>query len=92
MQHLRLDSNRDPQTTSWLRGLPLLPQSHSPDSLRWVNSMAICAIMKEENVEDVLEWLRYYKCASKPLVTALGVTAGTLLRAAQAHVHLTKRN
>lgn len=32
------------------------------DSDQWDNSMAVCAIMKNENVSDVLEWLQYHKC------------------------------
>ena len=35
---------------------------HSPSSPKWVNSIAVCAVMKNENVTDVTEWLRYYQC------------------------------
>lgn len=41
--------------------LPLLPESRSPDSPDWNNSVAICAIMKEENPKDLREWLLYHK-------------------------------
>jgi hypothetical protein len=30
---------------------------------KWNNSIAICAVMRQENITDVVEWLSYYKCA-----------------------------
>ena len=44
--------------------LPNLPEDRSPDSPTWNNSVAICAIMKEENAKDVREWLLYHRCAA----------------------------
>jgi hypothetical protein len=38
-----------------------LPDSRSPFSTEWNNSVAICAIMKEENTTDVREWLMYHR-------------------------------
>lgn len=29
----------------------------------WPNTVAICAIMRDENPEDIRQWLRYHKCA-----------------------------
>lgn len=55
----------------------------SPFSLDWDNTIAICAIMRQENLEDLREWLQYHRCAflcpetlafSVPLT---GVDAGT---------------
>lgn len=40
-----------------------MPHSHSPDSPQWSNSFAVCAIMRDENITDVREWIHYYKCA-----------------------------
>lgn len=34
---------------------------NTPYSLFWENSVAACAIMKDERPEDVLEWLDYYR-------------------------------
>lgn len=28
----------------------------------WPNTIAICAIMRDENPEDIRQWLRYHKC------------------------------
>ena len=61
---LRLSTNRDQFTQPWLEDLPKLPPQHGPDSATWSNSIAICAIMKDENVTDVREWLTYHQCAS----------------------------
>lgn len=58
-QH-RLDSNTD-YMTRWLQGLPLMPATHSPESEEWSNSIAVCSIMRDENVTDVMEWVRYYR-------------------------------
>ena len=38
----------------------------SPFSLDWDNSVAICAIMRQENVEDLREWLQYHRYVQKP--------------------------
>jgi hypothetical protein len=64
--HYRLDDNPWPEagTRSWLQGLPPLPKSHSPNSENWTNSIAICAVMKDENLTDVAEWLTYHRCGA----------------------------
>jgi hypothetical protein len=64
---LRLTQNLWPLAASrpWLENLPPLPKSHGPDSPKWNNSVAICAIMKDENLTDVREWLTYYRCADR---------------------------
>jgi hypothetical protein len=31
----------------------------------WDNSIAICAVMRNENITDVVEWVSYYKCVSR---------------------------
>lgn len=41
----------------------LLSSTHGPNSTSWTNSVAICAVMKEENSTDVREWLLYYQYA-----------------------------
>ena len=41
----------------------MMDESHSPDSSEWSNSVALCAVMKDENIDDVTEWLAYYRCA-----------------------------
>ena len=37
---------------------------NSPYSLFWENTIAVCAIMKDERPEDVLEWMDYHRCVS----------------------------
>jgi hypothetical protein len=39
-----------------------LPESKGPWHPNWSNSIAICAIMREEQIADVREWLLYYRC------------------------------
>jgi hypothetical protein len=34
----------------------------SPYSLDWENTIAICAIMRLERIEDIREWLQYHRC------------------------------
>lgn len=34
-----------------------------PESETWDNSVAVCAIMKQERLSDIREWLLYHKCA-----------------------------
>lgn len=64
---LRLDFNRYPFSTRWLEGLPEMSPEHAPTSPAWTNSVAICASMKDEHLEDVVEWLEYHRCAVPPL-------------------------
>jgi hypothetical protein len=39
-----------------------LPHHRGPWHHSWNNSIAVCAIMRQENITDVVEWLSYYKC------------------------------
>ena len=45
-----------------------------PFSLEWDNSIAGCAIARQEDTRDVREWLQYHRCANAiflaPLLTA----------------------
>jgi hypothetical protein len=41
--------------------MPMMPPNHAPDSEEWSNSIALCSIMRDENVTDVMEWLKYYQ-------------------------------
>jgi hypothetical protein len=47
------------------RDLPVMKylekKAISPFSLDWDNSIAICAIMRGENTEDLREWLQYHR-------------------------------
>jgi hypothetical protein len=62
----RLESNPWPESgvRSWLTDLPPLPNTFSPDSDNWSNSIAICAVMKDENITDVMEWIAYHQCVT----------------------------
>lgn len=51
---------QQPIMKRWLEDLPPMPPNHSPESEEWTNSIAVCAIMRDENLKDVMEWLRYY--------------------------------
>jgi hypothetical protein len=42
--------------------LPSLPESYSNSSSSWSNSLALCTIMRNENITDLREWLTYYQC------------------------------
>jgi hypothetical protein len=46
------------------------PQDHAPWHENWNNSIAICAIMRQENITDVVEWLSYYKYVPPPELPA----------------------
>lgn len=35
----------------------------APWEPRWTNSIAFCVSVKNENVTDIREWLRYHRCA-----------------------------
>ena len=58
-----MQKNSNTMVVPWLTGMPALDESHSPGSNEWSNSVAICAIMKDENIDDLVEWLAYYRCA-----------------------------
>ena len=34
----------------------------TPFTTAWDNSIAICAIMRNEHTDDVREWLQYHRC------------------------------
>ena len=57
----RLALNLSQYVTPWLEGLDELPPAHAPDGARWRNSVALCAVMRDENATDVREWLQYYQ-------------------------------
>jgi hypothetical protein len=38
-----------------------LGEDHAPWHKNWKNSIALCAVMRHENITDVVEWLSYYK-------------------------------
>jgi hypothetical protein len=44
------------------------PDHFAPWHPSWKNSIAICAVMRQENITDVVEWLSYYKYVPKILV------------------------
>lgn len=60
VQQKRLEENHG-ALTRWLEGLPTMPPSHSPESEQWTNRIAVCSIMRDENITDVAEWIRYYQ-------------------------------
>ena len=41
---------------------------YSPFFGAWNNSIMICAVMKRENITDVIEWLDYHRCAATSVV------------------------
>ena len=47
-----------------------LPKSFGPWNKKWENSIAICAVMRDENVTDVREWLQYHRCGNVFLLFA----------------------
>jgi hypothetical protein len=59
---LRLEVNPFQFSTRWLEGLPEMSPEHAPTSSTWSNSLSICAAMKDENLDDVIEWLQYHRC------------------------------
>ena len=66
--HLR--RNMIPRSTtildfSWLESMDPLPKEFAPSEPAWSNSVAVCAVMKDEAVADIIEWLGYYRCASR---------------------------
>jgi hypothetical protein len=55
----------------WLQDMPPMQAAHAPDSDAWANSIAMCAVMKDEQLEDVQEWLSYYRCGKRLLPSLL---------------------
>jgi hypothetical protein len=41
-------------------------EERAPWHADWNNSIALCAVMRDENVMDVAEWLTYYRCKPWP--------------------------
>lgn len=58
------DSDRLPDQPVWDASRWNYTEKIKPDSDRWPNSIAICAIMKGEHPDDVVQWLKYHMCAS----------------------------
>lgn len=52
--------------------------SHLPDpgSAEWTNTVALCAMMKTEHTEDVVEWLDYHRSGSYSSATDLCTAIG----------------
>lgn len=40
----------------------ILGQQPGPHTAEWPNTIAICAIMKDESAQDVKEFLEYHRC------------------------------
>lgn len=38
-----------------------LPPDRAPDHSHWSNSIAICTSIKDENLQDMVEWVEYHK-------------------------------
>lgn len=57
----------------------------SPKDPKWPNSVAICAMMKNEHPDDVVQWIRYHKCA--PVSSMLMLTCTCCLWTAHAAIH-----
>ena len=55
---------------SWQGHVGAKQERTAPWEPAWGNSVAICAVMKQENVTDVREWLQYYRRA--PLSSSVG--------------------
>jgi hypothetical protein len=78
------DSDSLPDTPVWdaewwqaaHRGLRRI----SPDDPAWPNTIAICAMMKDEHPDDVAQWLKYHRCATTGSVPSIVHAA--------LHVHL----
>ena len=64
------DSDSLPNTpvwdaAAWARDHPGT-EKISPENAAWPNTLAVCAMMKSEHPDDVVQWLRYHKCAAPP--------------------------
>jgi hypothetical protein len=55
-------------------------RSVHPSSLKWNNSLAVCALMKDEQLPDILEWLGYHRCASKQMLHCAHCEACMIIR------------
>jgi hypothetical protein len=62
----RAEKTKDPKAldeASKCHSSDSAPPDHlAPWHPSWNNSIAICAVMRQENITDVVEWLLYYKC------------------------------
>ena len=38
-----------------------LPETKAPGGSKWLNSMAICTIIRDEHAADMVEFLQYYR-------------------------------
>jgi hypothetical protein len=63
---VRLEVNPFPEAyfVPWVEDMQPLPEKYGPSGSKWRNSFAVCAIMKDENITDVREWISYYKCVT----------------------------
>ena len=46
-----------------------------PLSEEFTNTVAVCSLMKDEEVDDVMEWLEYHRCVSQPPGTCCATQA-----------------
>lgn len=56
--------------------LTALSAKHSPHSSEWTNSVAICAIAKNENTTDIREWVLYHRCVVVPTQVRVPICNG----------------
>ena len=56
-----------PQSSKKENKSPKPQKDVDPQSEEWDNSVAVCAIMKQEKLSDIREWLLYHQCALPPL-------------------------
>jgi hypothetical protein len=57
------DSDRLPNQPVWDAKKWNFTAKIDPDSEEWPNTVAICAMMKTEHPDDVVQWLKYHACA-----------------------------
>lgn len=65
------DSDRLPGQPVWDASKWNFTKKIDPESNDWPNSLAICAIMKGEHPDDVVQWLKYHLCVPCPLYPRL---------------------
>lgn len=58
------DSDRLPGQPVWDASKWNYTAKIDPESDEWPNTLAICAIMKGEHPDDVIQWLKYHMCAT----------------------------
>lgn len=55
------DSDRLPNTPVWDAAAWRGPARTPPDDPDWPNTLALCAIMKSEHPDDVVQWVKYHR-------------------------------